>query len=97
VEIEFERRETEGSDADDDDDEALEARADTGISAIREERERIERARRARAAIPRRLELDATIHFREGRVAIVTLDPETRRLMLLDDAPSAARSRNERP
>ena len=90
VRVTFNRR---GEDADDDDhgddvddDDDREHDGASGISAVREDRERIERARRSRAAIPRRLSLDTTITLTEGRVAIVTLDPETRALKLLSQA-----------
>jgi len=55
---------------------------DTGLFAGRAQREADEHARRARAAIPARLELDTTMTFVAGGVALVTFDPERRRLEL---------------
>lgn len=55
---------------------------DTGLFAGRAQREAVEHARRARAAIPARLELDTTLTFVAGGVALVTFDAERRTLQL---------------
>ena len=86
VRVTLERREKASSDSSTKKDED-EADADTGLFAGRAERERTERSRRARAAIPPSLVLDTTVAFSPGRVLVVSLPPERRRLQLIDALP----------
>ena len=58
--------------------------ADTGIFAGRAAREAVEHARRAEAAIPPRMQLDTTLVLDSGQAVIVTFDPDSRRLVLIE-------------
>jgi hypothetical protein len=60
---------------------------DTGLYAGRSQREATEHARRARAAIPPSLVLDTVLALPPQRVALVTLNSETRSFELRTETP----------
>ena len=82
VHVSFRRREQTDDDAAAFD-KSERAEQDSGIFAGRAKREVEERARRARAAVPPKLELEATLGFAPGEVVVVTLDSERAKLAVL--------------